>query len=102
MQRTFFMKGGVLYVLCRRVGAFVDNTTLLTWCLQDKKRRQYLITALPDTKVDLKGAQQWMLDSLGHVSDGNVPGYCSHRFTWLYVIMMQGPAMHAPCKRGAM
>jgi hypothetical protein len=22
---------------------------------QDKKRRQYLITALPDTKVDLKG-----------------------------------------------
>lgn len=23
--------------------------------LQDKKRRQYLITALPDTKVDIKG-----------------------------------------------
>jgi hypothetical protein len=24
-------------------------------CLQDKKRRQYLVTARPDTKVDLKG-----------------------------------------------
>lgn len=34
---------------------------LICSCLllpQDKKRRQYLITALPDTKVDVKGERE--------------------------------------------
>jgi hypothetical protein len=42
---------------CCTVWLFCTFLTCMSWtsCLQDKKRRQYLITALPDTKVDLKG-----------------------------------------------
>lgn len=57
-------------------------TFLLRPCMcataQDKKRRQYVVTALADTKIDLKGAHEITIESEGNGGlAGRLPGLAS-------------------------